>query len=455
LHVNHRETDMTIAPVLTAPPAAPSDVPRLRVAIVDEELPFPPTSGKRIRTLNLILRLATRHSLTYLCHQNADADEARTAAKFLGDRGIETVIVDRAVPSRSGLGFYARLAANLLSPLPYSVVSHNSRELRAAVAAHAATCPVDLWQCEWTPYTAALRELQGVRRLINAQNVESLIWRRYGETETNPLKRWYIHRQWRKFERFERRAVAEANQVVAVSDADAELFRKEFGAGHVAVVENGVDTVFFRPANIDRDARRILFLGSLDWRPNLDAVGQLLDHILPAVRTMEPLARLEIVGRNPPAFLRRRIEGTAGAELHANVTDVRPFLARCGVMAVPLRIGGGSRLKILEALACGTPVVSTLIGAEGLHLQAGRHFDVVPSIEHMADALVTVIREPERARMNADEGRRIVLERYDWDALADQLERIWLDCAAVPRVRHVPGCKSRFTRGESTRGSIP
>jgi glycosyltransferase involved in cell wall biosynthesis len=335
------------------------------------------------------------------------------------------------VPPRSGLGFYARLAANLLSPLPYSVVAHNSRDLRGVVTAHAATQPVDLWHCEWTPYAAVLDALRNVPRLIMAHNVESQIWQRYGETEINPLKRWYIRGQWRKFQRFERHVAAETDLTVAVSDLDAEVFRNEFGAQNVGVVENGVDTGFFQPVAVERDAKRILFLGSLDWRPNLDAVAQLLNHIFPAVRAAEPSARLEIVGRNPPASLRRRIEETPRAELHANVADVRLHLACCGVMAVPLRIGGGSRLKILEALACAMPVVSTAIGAEGLHLQAGHHLDVVSGVEQMADGLLRALREPRRARAQAEEGRQVVLERYDWDVLADQLEQIWLACAGI------------------------
>src|SRR5438876_5716702 len=109
------------APSLTDPPAGPDRATRpLRVAVVDEELPYPLTSGKRIRTLNLLLRLAPRHRITYLCHRNADAREAREAAAFLEKHDIETVVVDRSVPSKSGPLFYARLAANLLSPLPYS-----------------------------------------------------------------------------------------------------------------------------------------------------------------------------------------------------------------------------------------------------------------------------------------------------------------------------------------------
>ena len=136
------------------------------------------------------------------------ADEAREAARFLREHGIETVVVDRAVPPKSGPLFYARLAANLMSPLPYSVATHVSRELRAAVAAYAALHPVDLWQCEWTPYAQALHRLPGPRSLIIAHNVESQIWQRYHETETHPLKRWYIRQQWRKFQAFERRAFA-------------------------------------------------------------------------------------------------------------------------------------------------------------------------------------------------------------------------------------------------------
>ena len=152
-----------MTPTQLAEAHAPSVTDRraLRVAIVDEELPYPPTSGKRIRTLNLTLRLARRHKLTYLCHRNADAGEAQRAAAFFAENGIETVVVDRAVPPKSGPGFYARLAANLFSPLPYSVASHTSPGLRAALRNHAATHCVDLWHCEWTPYAEALRAVPG------------------------------------------------------------------------------------------------------------------------------------------------------------------------------------------------------------------------------------------------------------------------------------------------------
>jgi glycosyltransferase involved in cell wall biosynthesis len=424
-------TPTQLSPAQAAPvPAAR----RLRVAVVDEELPYPPTSGKRIRTLNLTLRLAERHQLTYICHRNADADEARRAAQFFAGHGIETVVVGRPVPPKSGPGFYARLAANLLSPLPYSVASHTSRGLREALRRHAATRPVDLWHCEWTPYAEALRAVPG-RRVVVAHNVESVIWRRYYETERGMLRRWYVGRQWRKFERFERRALAGADRTIAVSDVDAGRFRRDFAVGRVSVVENGVDTAYFRPAGTRRTAGRLLFLGSLDWRPNLDGVSRLLDDIFPAVRAAEPDATLALVGRNPPTWLRRRVADTPGANLHADVPDVRPYLADSALMVVPLRIGGGSRLKILESLAAGVPVVSTRVGAEGLCLEAGRDLTVTEDTDDLAPALVAALRRPEVMARQAACGRAKVLARYDWGTIADEMERVWLDCVAGARGR--------------------
>jgi glycosyltransferase involved in cell wall biosynthesis len=396
----------------------------MHIAILDEELPYPMTSGKRLRTLNLLRRLARRHHLTYICHRNIDADEAHVAARHFRELGIDTVVVDRPVPKKSGPRFFARLAANLASPLPYSVATHASRKLRQVVVDFAAKSAVDLWHCEWTPYAETMRVLPGVRWLVMAHNVESLIWQRMAETERNPARRWYIRRQWRKYERFERWAYTAATRRIAVSEDDARLMRQQFGATNVDVVDNGVDTHFFCRQDLPRDPKTLLFLGSLDWRPNLDAVSVLLESIFPAVRAFEPQAKLQIVGRNPPDWLRDRAR-QPGVELHGNVPDVRPFIARATLLAVPLRIGGGSRLKILEALSSGLPVVSTRIGAEGLELEPHQHLDVVDGIEPMAEALVAAIREPARMRAQADDGCRRVLARYDWDSLAERLDAIW------------------------------
>jgi polysaccharide biosynthesis protein PslH len=404
----------------------------LRVAVLDEELPFPLSSGKRIRTFNLLSRLAERHRLTILCHRNADAGEMPEAEAAFRRLGIDTVVVPRTVPSKSGPGFYARLAGNLLSPLPYSVETHTSPELIAAVQQYAESTPIDLWHCEWTPYAQVLRKafrgrLRRTPWVVMAHNVESLIWKRYTETEENRVRRWYVRRQWQKFERFERWAFAHANWTVAVSEPDADLIRNQMnGSEQTEVVDNGVDTKYFRPhRDVERDPYKVAFIGSLDWRPNQDAVKLLFDEIYPKLKQAEPRATVSIIGRNPPDWMQDYAKQNPGIRVFGNVPDVRPHLATCAMTVVPLRIGGGSRLKILESLSTGTPVVSTAVGAEGLRLVSGTHLSVTPNETGMADAILKVMRDPEAAADQADEGRRLVLREYDWAPLALKLDEVW------------------------------
>lgn len=396
---------------------------RLNIVVVDEELPYPPNSGKRIRTLNLLLGLARWHNLTYLCHRNADPNEARLAQRYLESHGIKPLMVERSVPSKTGIGFYWRLLANLASPLPYSVQTHVSRALQDRVRQLDHEAQVDLWMCEWTPYAQSVLGLVEGPVVVMAHNVESLIWKRLWENEENWAKRWYIKQQWAKYATFERRVFSRADLTITVSDSDARLAREEYVARQVAVVENGVDIDYFRPGSTSRNPEEILFLGSLDWRANLDAVTWLLDEIFPRVIQQAPEAHLSIVGRKPPQWLMERIDNTPCAALYADVPDVRPFLQRCGVMAVPLRIGGGSRLKILEALASECPVVSTPVGAEGLHLISGVHYRAATDSAQLAEALVRTIHDRVSARKMAREGRQLVVEQYDWSRLAMHLER--------------------------------
>ncbi len=265
-----------------------------------------------------------------------------------------------------------------------------------------------------------------------AHNVESLIWQHYMETEKQPIKRWYIAQQFRKFERFERWAYSHCDTAIAVSEEDARLIRTRFDGRRVTVVDNGVDTTYFEPdTRIMRDPYRLLFLGSLDWRPNIDAVQLLCEEIFPAVRAQEQKATLQIVGRKPSEALSRMVEKQSGVELHADVPDVRPFLAGAGMLAVPLRIGGGSRLKILEALAAGLPVVTTTIGVEGLHLLKDEQVTIADSPADFARSILAGMHDPETLRQQGERGRQTVVSRYDWSGLADKLEAVWLEAVGM------------------------
>jgi polysaccharide biosynthesis protein PslH len=397
----------------------------LHVTVLDPDAPYPPTSGKRLRSLHLLLPLARRHRVTYIFRGEPHRrSETKAACDHLHAAGVTPLAVEQPLPTKGGPLFGLRLAANLFSPLPYSVASHLGGPLREAVRRHAAAGRVDLWHLEWAGCFDLLPPAPGGPVVVDSHNVDTLIWRRYHETETRRLHRLYLRAQWRKFERFERRVFRSATRVVTVSPDDAAIVRGTFGVEAVDVVDNGIDRAYFAATPVRRDPRRVLFLGSLDWRPNLDAVRLLLDDIFPAVRAAEPGATLALVGRHPPGWLTERVPREPGVELHADVPDVRPFLGGSGVLAVPLRVGGGSRLKILEALATGLPVASTRVGAEGLLLRPGEHYTAAEPAE-MAAALVEAVRRPGPLLAQAEAGRRVVLERYDWAGLADRLEEVW------------------------------
>ena len=402
----------------------------MKIVVVNEGLAYPPNAGNRIRTLNLLLPLARRHDITCLSRGIEDRGELERALEFYGDHGIRVLLTSDAAPRKAGIAFYARLARNLISPLPFSVAIHNSPLIRREIRRLVATRQVNLWQFE-TPLYADTLHGTTQRSVIIAHNVESLLWQRHHETARHPLVRFYIKQQWHKYERWERAILGQATRVVAVSEEDAQLFKTRFGLDRIAVVDNGVDIGCFDEVARQREPvpKQILFLGSLDWRPNIDSVDLLLNRIFPAVRAVEPRATLRIVGRNPSPSLAKQIRALAGVELHADVPDIRPFLKHAALMAVPLRIGGGSRLKILEAAAAALPVVSTRVGSEGLAFQHGRDMLIVDDIEGMPRAILECFRAPESAAERACSALNLVRERYDWPPLAARLECVWIETA--------------------------
>jgi polysaccharide biosynthesis protein PslH len=406
----------------------------LKVVIVNEGLGYPPKGGNWLRTLNLMLPLARRHEITYVCRGAKDEQAEQIARSFYAENGIRIRVCGEPPADKKGPAFYARVAANLASRLPYSIASHRSEDVRREIRRLANSENIDLFQFEASlGYADALTGI-GARTIVMAHNVETLIWERLYQTEPQPLKRWFIGHQLRKYERYERAVMQGASRVVSVSREDAALMRERFGVSDPAVVDNGVDVSYFAAAAATRrpDPKQILFLGSLDWRPNLDGIDVLLARIMPEVLAAEPDAHLAIVGRNPSPALIRRLRREPNVDLHADVDDVRPYLARSAVMAVPLRIGGGSRLKILEAIASGLPVVSTRIGCEGLIFEPGRDLSVVESEDEMAAALVDTIRNPTRAAEMVRRGRTVIDAHYDWSRLADRLEQVWFDLASQP-----------------------
>ncbi len=228
-----------------------------------------------------------------------------------------------------------------------------------------------------------------------------------------------------KLRRLEAESTRRYRHHLLCSQEDAELLRSRHGALDCAVVPSGFDPDFFRGPRegVPRDPRRLLFLGSMNYGPNVDGVRAFVRDALPAVHAAFPDALLEIVGGDPSPEVR----ALAGERVlvTGRVPDVRPYLERAAMLVVPLRVGGGTRLKIVEAAAMGTPVVSTRIGAEGLGLVDGRHVLLSDTPAALAHAVVTLLREPGRARSLAAAASALVRERFSWPSLGEELVDTW------------------------------
>ncbi len=393
-----------------------------RVLVIDEALPYPPDSGKRIRTWELLTRLAKSFHITLAYHE--DGTTPAQAIEAATDAGIEPLPVPRKPLKKHGIGFAWDLLRNVPKAVPYMVMAHATKPMQEAIREAHERTPFDLLHVEWTPLAANIPP--GIRRpvCISAHNVEADIWRRYFENEPSFFRRRYIGLQWKKVRRYERAALRVAGAVTAVSDKDAEHIRSWTGNQNVVTVPNGVNAAYFSPdprAAVNGD--EVCFVGSLEWRPNQDAFTWFLDEVWEPLRALHPGVELTVVGRNPPAWMRERAGATDGVVVRANVPDVRPYVRRAAVSAVPLRIGGGSRLKIPEALAMERPVVSTTIGAEGLDLGDG--VTLADGAEAFAKAIADTLANPAAAKARALKGRQRALASYEWGHIAPIQADVW------------------------------
>jgi glycosyltransferase involved in cell wall biosynthesis len=389
------------------------------VLVLDEWIPYRPDTGKRVRTWNLLRRLARRHRISLLCYGEPEGE----VASAVRSAGIDLRTV-APLAGKDAWQLYPRLAVNLFSPYPFSVTKHYTRRFRKRLKDLLAEEHFDLVHCEWAPYARFLPNVGGIPTMVMAHNIESQIWSRRARRSRTPLERAFFSLQARKMESFERHALVRVGRVAAVTALDAEQLAA-WGVRHISLVENGVDLEQFVPAKEAPQPGHILFCGSLNWDPNLDALDYLLKEIMPSLLQRLPGVKLRIVGKGPPAGLQKQLAGLASVELVGEVPDVRPHLAQTSVVVVPLRIGGGSRIKILEALAMGKAVVSTSIGAEGLAVSDGVHCLLADTPAEFASRVAELLTSPEACRRLGENGRRLVCDRYSWDRAAKALESGW------------------------------
>lgn len=394
----------------------------MKVLWLNAGLLLPLDKGGRLRTWHLMRHLAKQHEVTYLSFVEPSASvEDRDGMHEVCSR-LETIA--RADAPKGSPRFYVDAARFLVEPLPYAVAKYRSAEYRRRIESLLSTERFDVVVSDFLPPVANLPERLPCPGVLFTHNVEAEIWRRHAGAARNRVSRTLLAAQWRRMLRFERTALSRFDLVLAVSDADSRTFERLYPNAlrePVHVVRTGVDTGYFTPRPSFTRPAHLVFTGSMDWLPNEDGMRYFVHDVLPEIRRSHPDATLSIVGRAPtPAVL--RLAQQHGIHVTGRVDDVRPHIAAASVYVVPLRVGGGTRLKIFEAMAMGKAVVSTSIGAEGLPLTPGRDVVIADTPREFAAAVCRLLEnEDERQRMESA-ARQLVLERYDWSRVASDLE---------------------------------
>lgn len=395
----------------------------MRILWLKTELLHPVDKGGRIRTYNMLKELRREHHITYLALDDGSSDAA--VRKSADEYCHELVCVPYQQREKFSAGFYLDLVTNLGSRYPYAIRKYESALMRKEIVERTSRGAVDIVICDFLAPAINVPRALPCPSILFQHNVEAMIWKRHFEVQTNPLKKNFLRGQWRKMERFERESCRRFDSVVAVSAEDRDLMRKEFGVDEVFDVPTGVDVEFFTPSGREQtDPYNVVFTGSMDWLPNEDAIRYFTDQILPIIRKSIPEISLTVVGRNPYPGLLELSKRDSSIMVTGRVEDVRPYMERAAAYVVPLRIGGGTRLKIFEAMAMEKAIVSTTIGAEGLPVTDGNELRIADTPEAFAAAMVELLSAPELASAMGQRAGQIVRQKFGWAGVAKRFAEI-------------------------------
>lgn len=392
---------------------------RLKVAFISPVFLFPADAGGKIRTGNILrgLKESGRFDLTLL--SPATQEQQREWQPEL-DRQCERFIGWQPSPSRSRW----QRAPDLLSALPVNVAADRTPAAVSAVEQALAAERFDVVVFDFV-HAAVLRpEKLGGATVCFTHNVEAEIFERHAKTAPSALLRWMWASQARKMRRFEREALAQFTRVVAVSDRDAKKFAAD-GLTTARAIPTGVDLDFFAWQAPTDGSPVVVFTGSMDWEANVDGIRFYIEEVWPLVRAKVPDAQLRVVGKNPPPSLVQR--NVPGVSFTGFVDDVRDHARDAQAFVIPLRVGGGTRIKAFEAMAMGLPVVSTSIGIEGLDVDHGVHFLRADGTEELANATCRLLADGALRSKLSRAARELVEERFGHRVAAEVFGRILIE----------------------------
>jgi sugar transferase (PEP-CTERM/EpsH1 system associated) len=389
----------------------------------------PPDTGGKIRSYNILRELARQHSVTFFSFYAAHDGDLHPTLKNLFDR---VVCVPLSLPGPHSHAEMRDYGIRLLSSEPYSITKYCRPEVRRRLRALLKQETYDVILCDFIVAAGVIPWDWPTPKMIFTHNVEATIWRRHYQVAGNLIWKVISWLEWRRMEATERRYLRLADQVLTVSDTDRDAFAPFVEPRKLTVIPTGVDVDYFQALPTEEIANSLVFIGSMDWLPNEDAILYFVDTILPLIKRQCPEVSLEVVGRSPSRKLQALAEREKSVRLTGWVEDIRPFVARGSICIVPLRIGGGTRLKIFEAMAMSKAVVSTSVGAEGLPVRAGENILLADTPNDFAYSVVSLLRDPNERKRLGTSARALVQEKYSWPKVAETFARTLQDVITRP-----------------------
>jgi glycosyltransferase involved in cell wall biosynthesis len=408
----------------------PAGESRLRILWVKAGKLLPVDTGGKIRSYNILRHLARGHAVTLLSYYGGRKDpayETEIRRELPGAETIHTAALDGSALAQSL--DYVRL---VFHSAPFAVTKFTDREVKRVVASWIAARKFDVGVCDFLSASLNFPATLATPTVLFQHNVETALWQRMAATEPNPAKRMTYKIEAYKMAKHERATLRRFHHVIAVSEHDRQQMLAMDPSCTITVVSTGVDTEKYTVASpATADPPRIVFLGSMDWEPNIDAVTYFCRDIFPQVRAAFPSAIFQIVGRKPHPSVRQLASDFI--EVTGTVPSVAEYLRDATLVVVPLRVGGGTRLKIFEAMATGKAVISTSVGAEGLDVENGRDLIQADDAAAFADAIILLLRDT-ALRHQYEQAAARLAARYDWSNIAQQFAAVLQSacCATDP-----------------------
>jgi glycosyltransferase involved in cell wall biosynthesis len=363
--------------------------------------------------------LHSRHEVHYVAHVSENDREGPARAS---EYCSFCYPIPHHIPGRTTPAFYVQLLRNLASQQPLAVQRYATAGMQRAVRELIDTHGFDVVVCDFLNMAPNVPDLS--RCVLFQHNVESTIWQRQASHSPDFLRKAYFSSQARRMLAYEQQACRSVAHVIAVSDADAGRMRSLYGVSHISVVPTGVDVDFFAPPAAVTRTSDLVFVGSMEWLPNVDGANYFVREVLPLIRRRRPDCSLVLAGRAPTTEIRALAQADPRIKVTGTVPDIRPHVWEAAVSVVPLRIGGGTRLKIYESMAAGTPVVSTTIGAEGLPLRDGEHLFLADDPASFAERCLELLEQPALAERMSETARSLVAAEFSWERVSRNFEDV-------------------------------